>query len=148
GDGIEAHERAVSGPDQVPLERLAAERVRPIEDDDLLAGRGAGLEGEGRRPLEGVNARPDVLEIDEQQVYAREHLRRGRAGLRVEAVDRDAELGIDAVSRLDHVVLLLAGEAVLRAEEGEQAVAAETVDDVACRDQLGGYRRWVQEEPA
>src|SRR5207247_7588154 len=115
--------------DQVPLERLAAERIRPIEHDDLLAGGGAGLEREGRRPFEGVNAGPNVLEIDEQQVDDREHLRRGRAGLRVEAVDRDAELGIHAVPRLYHVVLLLAGEAVLRAEEREQAVAAETADD-------------------
>src|SRR5213592_4880161 len=58
----------------------------------------------------------------------------------------DAELGIDAVSRLDHVVLLLAGEAVLRAEEGAQAIAAETAHDVACRDQLGRDGRGVQEE--
>src|SRR5437773_1103948 len=147
GDGIETHERGVSGPDQVPLERLAAERIRPIEDDDLLAGGGAGLERERRRPLEGVDARPDVLELDEQQVDALQHLRRGRAGLRVEAVDRNAELGIDAVSRLDHVVLLLAGEAVLRPEEGAQALAAETADDVACRDQLGRDGRGVQEQP-
>ena len=78
-----------------------------------------------QRGDEGVDAAAQVLQIDEDHVERVQH-RLGRpAHLAVEAEHRDAVHRIVEVGRLDHVVLLVAAQAVLRAESGgELDVAA------------------------
>ena len=75
-----------------------------------------GLEHVTQRRDERVDAAAEVLQVDEQHVERVEH-RLGRpAHFAVQAEYRDAEHRIDEVGRLDHVVLLVAAQAVLRAE--------------------------------
>ncbi len=66
----------------------------------------------------GIDARADVLEVDDEHVDEIEHLRRRLAGLAVEREDRHVAARVGAVRRLDHVVLEIGAEAVLRAEDG------------------------------
>ena len=59
---------------QVALDDLAAERVRPVEDDDRNPARRAGLHHERRRPDERVVAAADVRQIRDDDVEALEVL--------------------------------------------------------------------------
>src|SRR5439155_9167815 len=62
-------------------------------------------------------------------------------------VDRYPEIGVGPVPRLDHVVLLLPGDAVLRTEQGAQVFApAQIEDDPPRRDEMGRDRRRVHQE--
>jgi hypothetical protein len=116
--------------EQIALQR-AADRVRPVEHDDLLAEPGGFLEAVAQRRDEGVDAAADVLEVDQERIDVGEH-RGGRpARVGVERVHGDAERRVAPVRRLDHVVLLLAEDAVLRREERREAPAA-------FRDEIAG----------
>jgi hypothetical protein len=106
---------------------------RPIADDHRHAVTATRLQAVGHRVDEGVDARADVLQVDHQHVEPGQHLGGGLAGLAVERVDRHATHGVDGVRRLDHVVLQVRPEAVLRAEDRRQGDAvglADAVDDV------------------
>ena len=78
----------------------------------------------GHRVDEGVDARPDVLQIDDQRVEAGEHLRRRLARFAVERIHGHAPDLVLSVPRFDHVVLDVGSEAVLRPEERRQAAPA------------------------
>ena len=89
----------------------------------------------------GVDADADVLEVDDQHVEVREHLGGRLAGLAVERIDRHAADLVVRVPRLDHVVLHVRSEAVLRAEDrGERGavVRRQAIGDVP---QAGGRPR-------
>ena len=66
-----ADERCVAGLAEIAFDHLAAERVRAVEDPDLAAGSARRLGRPDRGRGEGVVARADVLQVDEQQVEAR-----------------------------------------------------------------------------
>jgi hypothetical protein len=84
----------------------------------------AGLEHVAERRDEGVDAAAAVLEVDEQHVE-RVHHRVGRAPhLAVQAEHRNPVRRILVVRGLDHVVLLVAAQAVLRSERGGRASPA------------------------
>jgi hypothetical protein len=99
---------------------LAAGRVRAVEHPDALAVPRGLLEHIAERGNEGVHAAADVLQIDQQHVERFHHPLARAAHLPVQAVDRDAVCGVGEVGRLDHVVLLVAAQAVLRPERGAQ----------------------------
>jgi len=61
-----------------------------------------------------------VLEVDQEDVEAFEHLGRGLAGVGVEGPDGNAQPTVHGVERLDHVVLHVGPEAVLGSEEGPE----------------------------
>ena len=145
-DGVEPHERPVALPHQVPFHRLPAQRVGTVQDHHFLAGGGAGFQRQGRRPLEGVDAAPDVLEIDQKDIQVLQHRGRGLPGLGVKAEDGDHQLGVVPVGGLHHVVLLLAAEAVLGAEEHGELPAVKPRRDLPCGNEIGGDRRRVHEE--
>ncbi len=65
----------------------------------------------------GVDAGADVLQVDDEHVDEVEHLGRRLAGLAIQREDRDAAARVGAVRRLDHVVLEIGAEAVLRPED-------------------------------
>ena len=79
---------------------------------------------------EGVDARADVLQIDDEDVQPLQHLGGGLAGLAVERVDRHAPPRIRRVRRLDHVVLEIGAEPVLGAEEGRQRDAGRAAHEI------------------
>jgi hypothetical protein len=100
------------------LDDLAAERIRTIEEPDLAATSGGDLGGPDRRRDVGVIARPDVLQIDQEEVDSGEDLGgRSQGGERVaiERVDRHPRPRVEAFVRRDHV-LLDAVVAVLRSK--------------------------------
>ena len=93
-----------------------ARGVGPVEHPDFLRVRGGRLEHVAQRGDEGVDAAAEVLQVHQQDIEALHH-RCGRAAhFAVQAVHRDAVHGIGEVLRLDHVVLLVAAQAVLRPE--------------------------------
>ena len=82
--------------------------------------RAAVLEQVAQRRQEGVDAAAHVLQVHEQDVEGIHHCRSRPAHFPVEAEYRNAVHGVGVVVRLDHVVLLVAAQAVLRAEGGRE----------------------------
>ena len=119
-DRLEAHEREEPGGLRPTLDqaRIGPDRVGPIEHDDPHPRAHARARREERGPDEGVVARPDVLQIDDEAVDAREVLAARREVL--EAIAVEAAHGDVVVSQgvgdADHV-LRFAAMSVLRAEE-------------------------------
>ena len=133
GIGLEPDEGAVLARLPAPLEarQVAAERVGTVEDEHADPGARARADGEHGGPDEGVVARADVLQVDDEQVEAGEVLgARGQLleALAVEAADRGAER-VARVRHADHV-LRLAAVAVLGPED-EVDLHAQRVEDVA-----------------
>src|SRR6185295_15226051 len=110
-----------------------ADRVGPVADDDRDAVLFARPQAVRHRVDERVDARPHILEIDDEHVEVLEHLRRRLAGVAVQRVHRNAPRGVAGMRGFDHVVLDVRAEAVLRAEDRAKAnIAArlEARDDV------------------
>ena len=99
------------------FDRLAANRVRPIADHDRQPAARRRAHAVGHRVDVGVDARADVLQIDDEHVEAVEHLGRRLARVAVEREHRHAPPAVPPVRRLDHVVLQIGPEPVLRPEE-------------------------------
>ena len=127
-DGHAVPHRHAELPDEAleaRLERRAlhahpADRIGPVGDDHGLAGPGHGPQAVGHRVDEGVDARADVLQVDDQHVDEAQHLGRRFARLAVEREDRDVAPRVLVVRRLDHVVLQVRPIPVLRAEDGRE----------------------------
>ena len=116
-------ERGEFGIEQRPLDRLAADRVRPVADDHPHAVAPRRAQAVGHRVDVGVDARAHVLEIDDQQVEAVEHRRRRFPRVAVQRVDRNAEPWMPGMSRFHHVVLDVGMESVLRPEQRRECRA-------------------------
>src|SRR4029434_8769315 len=77
-----------------------------------------------RRPFENVTQRSDkriytateVLQIDEENIEVIHHRRRRPAHFAVQAKDRNPVHRIVEISRLDHIVLFVAAQPMLRAK--------------------------------
>ena len=104
------------------------------------------LEHVTQRSDERVDSAADVLQIDEQNVKGIHHFRRRPAYFTVKAEDRDAVHGIDVVPRLDHVVLLVPAQAVLRAERRAQAYVAERRQRIEGMDKVACYGSGVRQQ--
>jgi hypothetical protein len=99
----------------------AASRVWAVEYPHLLAVLGRGFEQVAQGGDEGVDAAAEVLQVDQQDVETVHHRRRRTTYFAVQAEYRDAMRRVDEVGRLDHVVLLVAAQPVLRPEGSAQA---------------------------
>ena len=133
-DRILADERLEAGFEHRALDLDAADRVRPVAHDHRHAMASRGVQAVRHRVDERVDARADVLEVDDERVEALEHLGGRLARLAVERVDGDLPPAVRGVRRLDHVVLQVRMEPVLRPEDGAKrhAVrASHPFDDVA-----------------
>ncbi len=102
-----------------------ARGVRTIEHPHAASGARAVLEHVAQRGDERIDAAADVLQVHQQHVDILEHGRRGPAHLAVEAEYGNAEAQVAELAGLDHIVLLVATQAVLRAESGGEAHAFE-----------------------
>ena len=111
---METHERFVIGIEQRSFVRHAIDRIRPIENDNLYARFLTGAHAEIHRPDKSIVARPDVLEIYEQNVDLFQHVRSRLAMFAVQTVNRNAQTGMLVTFPFHHVVLRLAEEPVLR----------------------------------
>ena len=124
----------------------AAGGVGAVEHPDRLAVLRGGFEHVAQRGDEGVDAAAEILQVDEQDVEAVHH-RGGRpAHFAVEAEDGNAELRVEEIRRFDHVVLLVAAQAVLRAEGGAQLDVGQGGEGVERMRQVGGDRGRVGEQ--
>jgi hypothetical protein len=127
-----------------PFDR-AARGIGPVEHPDALAVLGRGFEHVEQRRDEGVDAAAEVLQVDQDRVE-RAHRLAGRAAhLAVEAEHRDAVDRIGEVVGLDHIVLLVAAQPMLRAEGGGEVHAGggERVEAVG---EVAGDGRGVREQ--
>ena len=123
GIGIHADERLETRHEHHAFDLRAADRVGPVADDDLQAVLARGLQAVRHRVDVGVDADADVLQVDDEHVEVGQHLRRRLARLAVERIHRHAAHLVVRVPRLDHVVLHIRAEPVLRAEDRGQGGA-------------------------
>src|SRR2546429_6077834 len=70
---METHERFVIRIKHWALDGHAINRIRPVEYNDLYARFFAGAHTEIHRPDERIIARPDILEINEQDIEMFQH---------------------------------------------------------------------------
>ena len=119
-----ADERRVRRVERRALDGVAADRIRPIAHDDADAVPAGGAQAVGHRVDVGVDARADVLEIDDQHVDVGEHLARSARASRCRANAPARAASRRRVRRLDHVLLQVRAEAVLRAEHRRQRPVA------------------------
>ena len=111
--GTSLHRRALR-----PGDALAAERIRPIEDDELDPGLGRRFQAEQQSARVGVETDAGVLQIEHQRVEAGEIPGRRLPPVAIEADDRQTARRIDAI-RDRFAGGSLAGETVLGGEEAD-----------------------------
>src|SRR5206468_3084069 len=104
-----------------PFCHYAIDWVRAVEHNDGDSASFAGAHAQIERPNKSVVTRPDVLEIDKQNIERFEHFRCRLAMFAVKAVNRYAQTGMLVTLPFDHVILRLAEKSVLRAKEGGEA---------------------------
>ena len=88
---------------------------------------GRGLEQVEQRRDEGVDAAAEVLQVEQEHVGRAHHLPGRTAHLAVKAEHRNAVGRIGLVRGLDHIVLLVALQPMLRAEGGGDVDAAQAI---------------------
>ena len=126
---------------------LAANRVRPIADHDRQAVARGGAHAVGHRVDVGVDPGPHILQIDDEHVEACEHVGGRLARVAVEREHRNAPTAILGVRRLDHVVLQVRPEPVLRPEERGQRDVRVVVQPVGGVREAAVDRCRVADEP-
>jgi hypothetical protein len=87
-----------------------------------------------------------MRQIDEQHIEAVHHRRRRAAHRAVEAEDRNVVHRIEVIRRLDHVVLLVAPQPVLRAERRGEAQAGEGRERIERMPQVAGDGGGVRQQ--
>src|SRR5204862_8044364 len=115
---METHERFVIRIKQWALDGHSINRIRPVEDDDLYARFFASAHTEIHRPDERVIARPDILEINEQDIEIIQHLCDWLAVFAVQTVNGNMKTRMLITSPLHHVILRLDEKPMLRHNTG------------------------------
>ena len=113
GHGAGADEAFPAGLEQRALDRTTG-GIGAVEHPHFLARRRRGFEQVEQGRDEGVDAAAQVLQVEQEDVGTVHHLDRGPAHLAVEAEDGYSEPRIVLIGGLDHIVLLVALEAMLR----------------------------------
>ena len=129
------------------LDRISANRVRPIADDHRQPASRRRAHAVGHRVDVGVDPRSHVLEIDDEHVEAIQHVVGRLTSVAVERVHRHAPPAVPPVRRLDHVVLQIGAESMLGAEEGCKRDFGIFEQPVGSMRQAGINRRRVAHEP-
>ena len=92
--------------------------IGAIQHPHGLAVGGRRFQEVAQRRDEGIDPAPQILQVDEDHVERVHHRVRRPAHLAIQAEHRDAMRRVVEVGRLDHVVLLVAAQPVLRTEGG------------------------------
>jgi len=119
GDGQDADERLEPTPDTRPFHRCAADGVGPVQHDHAAARAGRAAQQVVQGADEGVEARADILHIEQQDIHPVEHRRGGLFGGPVEAEHRQAGARLHGIGHRC-AVGGRAVEAVLRAVQRGQ----------------------------
>ena len=143
--GAGADEAFPAGTQAQPFDRPAS-GVGPVQHPDRLAVLGGGFQDVPERGDEGVDAAAKVLKIHEDHVERIDLSFRGAAHFAIEAEDRNSVDRIEEVGRLDHVVLLVAAQAVLGTERRDQVDALARGQGVETVGQVGRHRGGVGEK--
>ena len=122
------------------------DRIRPVEHPHALVHPGRLFQHVAQRGDERVDAAAQVLQIDQQHVEAVHHGGGGTAHLAVQAEHRNAVLGVVVVRRFDHVVLLVAAQAVLGTEGGDDAKIANSRERIERVREIARHRCRVSEQ--
>jgi hypothetical protein len=128
-----------------PLHR-AARRVGAVEHNDFFSRSRGIFQHVLQRGDEGVDAAAEILQVDQQHVESVQHFVAGTADVTVQAEHRDAVNRVPEIVRLDHVVLLVAAQAVLRAEGSGEFDAAERGQGVHGVRQVASHRGGMGEQ--
>ena len=132
-DGVHADERREGRVQQGAFHDVAADRIRPVENDerDALARRGLHRQRHGRHVRPGASA--DLLKVVDQDVDVLQHLGSRAVPLRrIEGVDRQAGLRVDAIS--DRGTRLGgAADTVFRRQQGHQCQVVAAGDQIDVR---------------
>jgi hypothetical protein len=131
------HKRFVADFQQIARNLLSADRIWPIADDYSFAKRLCGAHAVGHRVGEGIDAAAYTLEIDNDHVNVAQHLFGRFARFAVQRINRNVRVSIDGVGRLDHVVLNVAANSVLRSEERSE------IDLRMIEEEIGGVMEAV-----
>src|SRR4029077_18189049 len=114
---METDERFVGWIKQWPLNGHAVNGIRAIEDDDLYARFFASAHTEIHRPDERVIARPDILEVNEQNIEISQHFPGRLAVFAVQTVNGNVKTRVLVTFPFHHVVLRLAEKPMLRTKK-------------------------------
>src|ERR1051326_3099122 len=120
-NGMHSDKRSVITIEHWPFSRYAIDWIGPVEHHagNLLLFTRA--HAQLHRPDEGGRARPDVLNIDGQNIEPVQHFRCWFAMFPVQAVNRYAQTRMIVTFPLHHVVLRLAEKSVLWPKEGRES---------------------------
>ena len=121
----------------------ATSRVRTVQHPHLFAGLCRLFQQVKQRGYKGVDSAAQVLQIEQEDIGRRHHLRGGTAHFAIKAENRDTVMRIDLVRSFDHIVLLIAFEPMLRAKSSGYIHARfnqsiERVSQICCH--AGGVR--------
>src|SRR4029077_19407652 len=114
---METHERFVIRIKQSALDGHAINRIRPVENDDFDTRFFASAYTEIHRPDERVIARPDILEINEQNIEISQHFPGRFAVFAVQTVNGNVKTRVLVTFPFHHVVLRLAEKPMLRTKK-------------------------------
>src|SRR5205814_1196623 len=114
---METHERFVIRIKHWALDGHAINRIRPVEYNDLYARFFAGAHTEIHRPDECIIARPDILEINEQDIEIFQHFCDWLAVFAVQTVNGNVKTRMLVTFPFHHVILRLAEKPMLRAKK-------------------------------
>src|SRR5262249_4787572 len=98
------------------LDLNAIDRVGPVENDETLAIIACGLHGQSHRIYESVYTSSDILNVEHKRIEIYEHIRRWFASLSIKRKGRQARPLVPEGLPLDHVVLSLRPDSVLRSK--------------------------------
>ncbi len=145
GQGAGSDEALPARAQRQALDR-APDGIGPVQHPHRLAVGGRRLQHIEQGGDEGVDAAAEVLQVHQQHVEGAHHLAGRAAHLAIEAEDSHAVHRIVVVRRLDHVVLLVAPKAVLRAEGGGEVHPGQRRQSIQGVRQVRGHRGWMREQ--
>ena len=120
--------------------------IGPIQHPHRFAVLRRRFEHIAQRRDERINAAAQILQIDEDDVACLQHRFRRLAHFAIQAEHRDAMHRIVEVLRLDHVVLLVAAQAMLRTEGGRDLDIAAGGQRIERMRQVGRDRSGMREQ--
>ena len=141
---MEADERLSAVVEHRSRNGYAVDRVGAIEDDEALAVLGRGQHRIPHRRDVGVKARSDVLDVEDERVEPLEHRGGWPAMFAVQADDRDAGRGVEAV--VDNGDVELAARAVLRAEEPDEFDVSGSMQVAGCAAPVARQARMIGDQ--
>ena len=117
---VHSNERKVIRIQRRTFNRNAIDRIWPVENDNSDVLPFACAHRQIHCPDEGVIARADVLQVNQQKVDVLQHLARRFAMFAIQTVNRDRKSRMLVTAPFNHVVLSFAAIPVLRAKERAQ----------------------------